>query len=177
MKKYWKIFGWICLGIFLQFKFNVLYGIVFLENLNFHDRSYWVKMDLKPVEDSLQILTVETTVHHSLGADYFANVYIPETYRVVNKEPYLGAETRPGYKAYQMNMKRKYRDVISRETFLLLPKEKGKEIPPTPLVVHFQNMHQLLHEDKSFQLATAKKQMTLDGPELAEAIYNQQLGM
>ena len=32
MRKFWKVFGWVFLGIFLQFKFNVLYGIVFLEN-------------------------------------------------------------------------------------------------------------------------------------------------
>ncbi len=177
MKKYWKILGWICIGIFLQFKFNVLYGVVYLENLNFHDRSYWVKMNLKSVEDKVHVLTVETTVHHSLGPDYFANVYIPDHYTVLNKEPYLGAESRPGYKAYQMNMKRKYRDVLSREIFILTTKDKDADVPKTPLVVQFQNMKQLLHEDKTFQLATAGHKTTLQGPELAEAIYPQQLGM
>ena len=177
MKKHWKIFGWICLGIFLQFKFNVLYGIVYLENLNFHDRAYWVKMDLKSVEDKVHVLSVETTVHHSLGPDYFANVYIPESYTVLNQEPYLGAEARPGYKAYKMNMKRKYRDVLSHQVFLLKQKNPKEEVPATPLVVHFQNMQQLLHEDKTYQLATAKHKTNLQGPELAEAVYPQQLGM
>ncbi len=177
MKKFWKIFGWVFLGIMLQSQVNVLYGIVTLENLYFHDRVYWVKMNLQPVEDKIQLLTVETTVHHSLGPDYFANVYIPDHFRVVNKKPYLGAETRPGYKAYQMNMKRKYRDVLSRENFLLVPQNKTDDLPLKPLIVHFQNMHQLLHEDKTYQLATAKSETTLEGPELAESIYSQKWGM
>ena len=72
MKRFFKIFGWVCLGIFLQFKFNILYGIVFLENLNFHDRTYIVEIKLNPVSDTTNILKVKTTVHHSLGSDYFA---------------------------------------------------------------------------------------------------------
>ncbi|QPJ63025.1 MAG: hypothetical protein G3M70_14525 [Candidatus Nitronauta litoralis] len=177
MKKFWAIFGWIFVGIMLQSQLNLLYGIVTLENLYFHDRAYWVKMDLKPIDNQIKLLTVETTVHHSLGPDYFANVYIPENYKVINKEPYLGAETRPGYKTYQMNMKRKYRDVLSREMFILSPVDKKSDVPETPLIVHFQNMDQLLHEDKTYQLATTKKETSLKGPELAETIYPQQWGM
>ncbi len=177
MKKFWAIFGWIFVGIMLQSQLNLLYGIVTLENLYFHDRAYWVKMDLKPIENQIKLLTVETTVHHSLGPDYFANVYIPDKYKVINKKPYLGAETRPGYKAYQMSMKRKYRDVLSREIFILSPVDKKNDLPETPLIVHFQNMNQLLHEDKTYQLATTKKETLLKGPEVAEAIYSQQWGM
>jgi len=177
MKKFWKAFGWVCLGIFLQFKFNVLYGIVFLENLNFHDRTYYVRMQMDPVQDGVNLLKVQTIVHHSLGPDYFANVYIPDGYEVLNKEPYLGAEAIAGYKAYQMNMKRKYRDVLSTEDFILVPKATDQEIPPTPLIVHFQNLKQLLHKDRTYQLATAKKKTVLDGPETVEVVYPQHLGM
>jgi len=177
LKKFWQIFGWICLGILLQFKFNILYGIVFLENLNFHDRSYFVKMTLTPTEEQLRILNVETTVHHSLGSDYFANVYIPEGYKVLNKKPYLGTETIPGYVAYSMNMKRKYRDVLSKEDFLILPKDPESEIPDTPILVHFENLKQRLHKDDTYQLATRSHQTLLNGPEMAEAKYPQQLGM
>ncbi len=176
-KKYWSIFGWICLGIFLQFKFNVLYGIVFLENLNFHDRSYFVKMSMTPTGEQLRILNVETTVHHSLGPDYFANVYIPEGYKVLNKKPYLGTETIPGYTAYKMNMKRKYRDVLSNEDFLILPKNPEEDIPQAPILVHFENLKQRLHKDETYQLATISKEVQLTGPEIAEAKYPQQLGM
>lgn len=185
MKKFWRVFGWICLGIFLQFKFNILYGIVFLENLNFHDRSYFVKMSLTPTDEKLRVLNVETTVHHSLGADYFANVYIPEGYKVLNKKPYLGTETIPGYTAYSMNMKRKYRDVLSAENFLILPKDPENEIPDTPILVYFENLKQRLHKDSTFQLATTgdgtmlKCPEAVDAqcPEIAEAKYAQQLGM
>jgi len=177
MKKFWKIFGWVCLGIFLQFKFNVLYGIVFLENLNFHDRSYLVKMSLSPTGESLRVLNVETTVHHSLGADYFANVYIPDQYTVLNKNPYLGAEAISGYKAYQMNMKRKYRDVLSTENFIIAPKSTKDDISPTPILVNFENLKQQLHKDQTYQLATAENDTKLDGPEIAEAKYPQQWGM
>lgn len=177
VKKYLIIFGWIAVGIFLQFKFNVLYGIVFLENLNFHDRTYYVSMKMSPTSDRLRILNVKTVVHHSLGPDYFANVYIPEQYKVLNKEPYLGAEAIPGYRAYNMNMKRKYRDVLSSEDFIIAPIKKGLEIPSTPVLVDFLNLNQSLHKDETYRLATTKQNTRLKGPEVAEATYPQQLGM
>ena len=177
MKKFWKIFGWVALGIFLQFKFNVLYGIVFMENLNFHDRAYYVRMKISPTSDSLRILKVQTVVHHSLGPDYFANVYIPEQYKVLNKEPYLGAEAMPGYNAYNMKMKRKYRDVVSTEDFIITPVRKDMEIASTPILVDFLNMNQSLHKDQTYILATSKQNTLLEGPEEAEATYPQQLGM
>ena len=177
MKKFWKIFGWIALGIFLQFKFNVLYGIVFLENLNFHDRSYRVSMKMSPADASLQVLQIQTMVHHSLGPDYFANVYIPEHYKVLNKEPYLGAEAVPGYKAYNMSMKRKYRDVLSTEDFIIAPMEKDTEIPSAPILVDFLNLNQSLHKDETYRLETTKQNTQLKGPKVAETTYPQQLDM
>jgi hypothetical protein len=177
VKKFWKIFGWVALGIFLQFKFNVLYGIVFLENLNFHDRTYYVSMKMLPTSDSLRLLKIQTVVHHSLGPDYFANVYIPEQYKVLNKEPYMGAEAIPGYKAYNMNMKRKYRDVLSTEDFIITSQAKDMEISSTPILVDFLNLNQSLHKDQTYILATTKQDTRLEGPEVAEATYPQQLGM
>lgn len=177
MKKFWKIFGWIALGIFLQFKFNVLYGIVFLENLNFHDRTYYVSMKISPTDGNLRVLQVHTMVHHSLGPDYFANVYIPEQYKVLNKKPYLGAEAMPGYKAYNMNMKRKYRDVLSTEDFIIAPMVKDVEVSSTPILIDFLNLNQSLHKDETYKLATTKQNTQLEGPEVAEKTYQQQLGM
>ncbi len=177
MKKYFRIVGWVFLGIFLQFKFSVLYGIVFLENLNFHDRTYFVEMKLMPAYQSVHLLTMKTTVHHSLGPDYFANVYIPKNYKVVNKNPYTGAETIQGYNAYQMNMKRKYRDVLSSEEFIITPSVPDKIVKKAPILVHFENMEQRLHTDKSFELSSSNNKITLEGPKLAEATYPQQLGM
>jgi hypothetical protein len=177
VKKFWKIFGWVALGIFLQFKFNVLYGIVFMENLNFHDRTYYVSMKISQTDESLRVLQIQTMVHHSLGSDYFANVYIPEQYKVLNKEPYLGAEAMPGYRAYNMNMKRKYRDVLSTEDFIIAPQAKEMEIPSTPILVDFLNLNQSLHKDETYRLATTKQNTRLEGPEVAEATYPQQLDM
>lgn len=177
MKKFWKIFGWIALGIFLQFKFNVLYGIVFLENLNFHDRTYYVSMKMSPTDGNLRVLQVHTMVHHSLGPDYFANVYIPEQYKVLNRKPYLGAEAMPGYKAYNMNMKRKYRDVLSTEDFIIAPLVKDVEVSSTPILIDFLNLNQSLHKDETYKLATTKQNTQLEGPEVAEKTYQQQLGM
>ena len=177
MKKYFKVVGWVFLGIFLQFKFSALYGIVFLENLNFHDRSYFVEMKLVPASQSVHLLTMKTTVHHSLGPDYFANVYIPEDYRVINKAPYAGAETIPGYLAYKMNMKRKYRDVLSSEDFIVAPSVPDKTIEPAPIFVHFENMEQRLHTDKTFELSSSDNIIALKGPKRAEATYPQQWGM
>lgn len=175
MRKFWKVFGWVFLGIFLQFKFNALYGIVFLENLNFHDRTYWVEMSMVPTEESLRILKVKTTVHHSLGPDYFANVYIPEHYKVLNETPYAGAEVLPGYLAYKMNMKRKYRDVLSKKNFIIAP--QNVDVPVKPIKVHFENLKQRLHSDETYQISTLKLKTKLEGPEVAEATYPQKLGM
>ncbi len=177
MKKYFKVVGWVFLGIFLQFKFSALYGIVFLENLNFHDRSYFVEMKLVPASQSVHLLTMKTTVHHSLGPDYFANVYIPDNYKVVNKDPYAGAEVIQGYNAYKMNMKRKYRDVLSSEDFIIAPSVPDKTIEPAPIFVHFENMEQRLHTDKTFELSSSDNIIALKGPKRAEATYPQQLGM
>ena len=175
MKKFWRVFGWIFLGIFLQFKFNVLYGIVFLENLNFHDRSYWVEMKMTPSDESLRVLNIKTTVHHSLGPDYFANVYIPKQYKILNHEPYGGVQSIDGYQSYKMNMKRKYRDVLAESIFILIPQQK--EIAALPIKVHFENLKQRLHADDTYKLSTQSKNTALEGPEKAEAIYPQKLGM
>ena len=177
MKKYLKVIGWVFFGIFLQFKFSVLYGIVFLENLNFHDRSYFVEMKLLPASQSVHLLTMKTTVHHSLGPDYFANVYIPQHYKVVNKDSYTGAEIIPGYNAYKMNMKRKYRDVLSSEDFIITLSVPNKIIKPEPILVHFENMEQRLHIDKTFTLSSANNIIALKGPKRAEKTYPQQLGL
>ena len=177
MKKIFKVVGWVFLGIFLQFKFSALYGIVFLENLNFHDRSYFVEMKLVPASQSVYLLTMKTTVHHSLGSDYFANVYIPDNYKVVNKNTYAGAEAIQGYNAYKMNMKRKYRDVLSSEDFIITPSVPDKTIEPAPVLVHFENMEQRLHTDKTFELSSSNNIIALKGPKRAEATYPQQLGM
>ena len=175
MKKFWRVFGWIFLGIFLQFKFNVLYGIVFLENLNFHDRTYWVEMKMTPSDESLRVLKIKTTVHHSLGPDYFSNVYIPKQYKILNHEPDEGVQNIEGYQSYKMNMKRKYRDVLAETNFILIPQQK--EIASLPIKVHFENLKQRLHADETFKLSTQTKNTTLEGPEKAEAIYPQKLGM
>ena len=148
-----------------------------MENLNFHDRAYRVSMKMSPADASLRVLQIQTMVHHSLGPDYFANVYIPEHYKVLNKEPYLGAEAIPGYKAYNMGMKRKYRDVLSTEDFIIAPMEKDIEIPSTPILVDFLNLNQSLHKDSTYTLATTKQSTRLEGPEVAEANYPQQLDM
>jgi len=177
VRKFWRIFGWVFLGIFLQFKFNALYGIVFLENLNFHDRAYWVKMNMIPTEESLRILKVKTTVHHSLGSDYFANVYIPDHYKVLNETPYAGAEVLPGYQSYKMNMKRKYRDVLGEKHFIITPQKLDEDIPTKPIKVHFENLEQRLHSDETYLISTTKHKTQLEGPEVAEAIYPQKLGM
>lgn len=179
VKRFFKIFGWICLGIFLQFKFNILYGIVFLENLNFHDRTYIVEIKLNPVNDATNILNVKTTVHHSLGQDYFATVYIPDQVRVLNLDPYKGGETLKGYLAYKMNMKRKYRDVLAKADLIIAAQEidSKNEADPVPIVIHFENLKQRLHTDKSYLLSLNNTQIQLEGPKISETKYPQKLGM
>ena len=93
-------------------------------------------MKLTPASQSVHLLNIETTVHHSLGPDYFANVYISESYKVINKEHYAGAESIQGYLAYKMNMKRKYRDVLSAEDFIITPSAPDIEVSSSPFLVH-----------------------------------------
>lgn len=177
MKRFFQIFGWICLGVFLQFKFNILYGIVFLENLSFHERSYIVKVQLTPVREETNILHLETIVHHSLGSDYFATVYIPINYKVLNQTPYIGTEVPAGYQAFQMKMKRRYRDVLAKTDFIITPQDSVEESSPSPILVHFENLKQFLHKDTTYHLSVKDKQVQLEGPELIEAKYPQKFGM
>lgn len=177
MKPYLRILGWIFVGILLQFKFDVLYQIVRLENLSFHTRSYIVKMNLSSTDESLCILHVETTVHYSQGADYFAYVYIPTQYKVINKTPYSRAQTVAGYQVYQMDMKRKYRDVLATTDFIIAPQSADIEIAPTPILVHFENIQQRLHDDKTYLLSTHDKNTQLQGPAKVEVNYPQQFGL
>jgi len=130
-----------------------------------------------PTEESLRILKVKTTVHHSLGSDYFANVYIPDHYKVLNETPYAGAEVLPGYQSYKMNMKRKYRDVLGEKHFIITPQKLDEDIPTKPIKVHFENLEQRLHSDETYLISTTKHKTQLEGPEVAEAIYPQKLGM
>jgi len=132
---------------------------------------------MTPTEESLRILKVKTTVHHSLGPDYFANVYIPDQYRVLNETPYAGAEALPGYQAFKMNMKRKYRDVLGEKNFIIAPQKLEEDIPEKPINVHFENLKQRLHSDETYLISTTKNKTRLEGPEMAEATYPQKLGM
>ncbi len=177
MKRFFKNLGWVCLGIFLQFKFNALYGIVFLENLNFHERTYYVKMQETPIDGKTGLITIGTTVHHSLGPDYFAYVYIPSHFKVLNQPLYQGTEAIEGYLTYKMDMKRRYRDVLATADFIITPANGKKDIPPAPIIVHFENMKQQLHKDATYQLAVKNKKIHLEGPELVEVKYPQKLGM
>jgi hypothetical protein len=148
-----------------------------LENLSFHERTYIVKSQITPVSEKTSIFHMETTVHHSLGSDYFATVYIPTNYKVLNQAPYMGTEVPEGYLAYQMNMKRRYRDVLAKTDFIIAPHDSGKDIPPSPVLVHFENLKQFLHKDATYLLSIKNKQVQLEGPELIEAKYPQKFGM
>ncbi len=128
-------------------------------------------------EENVRLLQVETVVHHSLGSDYFANVYIPETFKVLNKKPYLGAEAIKGYQAYQMTMKRKYRDVLAKDDLIIAPVDLKEDVSPLPVLVHFENMKQRLHIDKTYKLALLNKNLNLEGPKETAATYPQQLGL
>jgi len=122
-------------------------------------------------------LNVKTTVHHSLGADYFATVYIPDSIRVFNLDPYKGGETLKGYLAYQMNMKRKYRDVLAQADFIISQQSGNPDTEAAPIVVHFENLKQRLHTDKTYLIALKNATIQLEGPKKAEAIYPQIYGM
>jgi hypothetical protein len=177
LKKYLTISGWILVGILIQFQLDPLYRIVVLENLGFHERTYKIKMNLASTPESLRVLHVETSVNFSLGPDYFANVYIPVQYKVLNRSPNLRAEAIAGYKAYQIDMMRKYRHVQARTDFIIVPQNIDESVQQLPILVHFENMKQRLHVDKTYLLSTLNKITRLDGPEMVEAKYPQQVGL
>lgn len=177
VKKYLKIVGWVCVGILLQLRFDVLYEIVCLENLGFHTRLYTIKMNLVPTEESVRVLHIETSARYTLGKDYFVYIYIPTQYKVVNKAPYLRAEAIPGYQVYAMDMKRKYRDVQATTDFVIALRNLDENVSPTPILVHFENTKQRLHADKTYLLSTASKHTQLEGPPMIEVKYPQQWGL
>ena len=133
-------------------------------------------MKLSSIAQSTKVLNVKTTVHHSLGADYFANVYIPKSVKVHNAKPYKGAEPIEGYVAYQMDMKRKYRDVLASKDFII-SSISNEKLLPTPILVHFENIKQRLHSDKTYMISILTGETALEGPEQVSAKYHQSIGM
>jgi hypothetical protein len=55
--------------------------------------------------------------------------------------------------------------------------KKDMEISTTPILIDFLNLNQSLHKDETYKLTTSKQSTRLEGPEVAEATYPQQLGM
>ena len=95
----------------------------------------------------------------------------------MNETAYAGAEVLPGYLAYKMNMKRKYRDVLGEKHFIITPQKLDEDISVKPIKVHFENLKQRLHSDETYLISTTKRKTRLEGPEVAQAIYPQKLGM
>jgi hypothetical protein len=52
-----------------------------------------------------------------------------------------------------------------------------EDISVKPVKVHFENLKQRLHSDETYLISTTKRKTRLEGPEVAEAIYPQKLGM
>ena len=66
---------------------------------------------------------------------------------------------------------------LSTEDFIITPSSPDKNIEATPILVHFENMEQRLHTDKTFKISSNDNKIALKGPKRAEATYPQQLGM
>ena len=95
----------------------------------------------------------------------------------MNQKPYTAAESINGYKAYQMNMKRKYRDVLDHVDLMIAPDIPSKNIPALPILVFFENMDQVLHRDQTYLISTRGNNTQIDGPLEVETKYPQKWGM
>ena len=74
-------------------------------------------------------------------------------------------------------MKRKYRDVLGEKHFIIAPLKRDEDISSQPINVHFENLKQRLHSDKTYKISTTKSKTQLEGPKIVEATYPQKLGM
>jgi len=62
-------------------------------------------------------------------------------------------------------------------SFIITPKDLKADVSVKTIKVHFENLKQRLHSDETYQISTLKLKTKLEGPEVAESIYPQKLGM
>ena len=74
MRKFWRVFGWVFLGIFLQFKFNLLYGIVFLENLNLYPGVYNISDNYSIGKSEIQIKLLPAAANYGINIQTITDI-------------------------------------------------------------------------------------------------------
>ncbi len=123
----------ILFGIIIQNRFDVIEGIIDLENRLFHEEEYDFVMKILPVDSSNNVMGVRGQVLYSYE-DYKAELLIPKEYRVNNKTPQKGVLEREGYYTYFLrSFIKKYRDLCSYDGLVITP--ESPDISKKPVIV------------------------------------------
>ena len=149
----------ILFGIIIQNKFDVLQGIIDLENRYFHEEEYDFVMKVLPFGSSNNIMSVRGQILYSFE-NYKAELLIPKEYRVNNKTPKKGALERDGYHTYFLkSFVKKYRDLCSYDGLVLTP--ESPDISKQPVIVAVLSGNDIRYMSESYSIETKNKEVVL----------------
>ena len=149
----------ILFGIIIQNKFDVLQGIIDLENRYFHEEEYDFVMKVLPFGSSNNIMSVRGQILYSFE-NYKAELLIPKEYRVKNKTPQKGVLEREGYHTYFLkSFVKKYRDLCSYDGLVISP--ESPDISKQPVIVAVLSGNDIRHISETYSIETKNKEVVL----------------
>ncbi len=149
----------ILFGIIIQNRFDVIVGIIDLENRFFHKEEYAFVMKVLSVNSSSNIMGVRGQVLYSVE-DYKAELLIPKEYRVSNKTPQKGVLEREGYYTYFLrSFVKKYRDLCSYDGLMITP--ESSDISKRPVIVAVLSGNDIRYLSEAYSIETKNKKVIL----------------
>lgn len=149
----------ILFGIIIQNRFDVIEGIIDMENRLFHKEEYNFVMKVLPVGSSNNLMGVRGQVLYSVE-DYKAELLIPKEYRVNNKTPQRGVLERDGYYTYFLrSFVKKYRDLCSYDGLMITP--ESPDISKQPVIVAVLSGNDIRYISKIYSIETKNKKVVL----------------
>tara|TARA_B100000959_G_C14989241_1_gene627016 strand:+ start:3372 stop:3941 length:570 start_codon:yes stop_codon:yes gene_type:complete len=149
----------ILFGIIIQNRFDVMEGIIDLENRFFHEEEYDFVMKVLPVGSSNNIMGVRGQVLYSFE-NYKAELLIPKEYRVNNKTPQKGVLERDGYHTYFLkSFVKKYRDLCSYDGLVITP--ESPDISKQPVIVAVLSGSDIRYMSETYSIETKNKKVVL----------------
>ena len=149
----------ILFGIIIQNRFDLIGGIIDLENRLFHKEEYDFVMKILPVASPNNIMGVRGQILYSFG-DYRAELLVPKKYHVNNKSHQKGIIEREGYYTYFLkSYEKKYRDLCSYDGLMITP--ESPDISKQPLIVAVLSGKDVRYLSETYSIETKNNKVVL----------------
>ena len=147
------------MGIILQNRFDLMEGIIDLENRFFHKEEYDFVMKILPVASPNNIMGVRGQILYSFG-DYRVELLVPKKYHVNNKSREKGIVEREGYYTYFLkSYEKKYRDLCSYDGLMITP--ESPDISKQPLIVAVLSGKDVRYLSETYSIETKDNKVVL----------------